>query len=189
MKCSAENCNALATAKGFCKYHYKVDRYGRKPRATRGMTLSQRLEFYTDSSGGPDSCWVWTGHVDGCGYGMIGTSAGRKERAHRIRWALTFEPPGSLQVLHRCDNPRCNNPAHLFLGTHLDNMADRDAKGRGNQPKGEQAARCKLSEQQARRIKFGGESPIQLARELGVSVGTIHHIRRGVSWRHLGEKT
>jgi len=189
MECSMPTCIARAVARGFCKYHYKVDRYGRTPRPTRGMTLSQRLEYYTDSSGGPDACWLWKGHTDGCGYGMLGTAGGRKERAHRVRWLLSHEPPGELQVLHKCDNPACNNPRHLFLGTHKDNMDDRDFKGRGNQPKGERAAKSKLTTPQVLRIRNGGESAAALSRELKVSMGTIYHIRQGLTWRHLGEPT
>ena len=185
MECAAEGCAALALAKGWCKYHYKVAKYGRAPRPTRGMTLSQRLEHYTNSTGGPDACWIWTGHTDGFGYGMIGTPTG-KQRAHRVRWALTFGPiPDGLQVLHRCDTPACNSPKHLFSGTHLDNMADRAAKGRGNQPKGERAAKARLTPEIIRRVRDGGESPSALAKELGITVGTIHHIRRRLTWRHL----
>ena len=185
MKCKFDGCEADAKAKGFCRYHHKVDRYGRPPRPTRGMTLSQRLEYYTNSSGGPDACWLWTGHTDGCRYGMIGVPGGEKHRAHRVRWELTFGPIGELQVLHRCDTPGCNNPRHLFLGTHQDNMADRDTKGRGNQQKGERAPRSRLTEAQAIRVRDGGESPIQLARELGITVSTVHQIRRRLTWRHL----
>lgn len=185
MECKRTGCKARAVAKGVCKYHYRVERYGTTERPTRGMTLSQRLEFYTDSSGGADTCWVWTGHTDACGYGMIGVPGGTKSRSHRVRWALTYGDPGALQILHRCDNPACNNPRHLFLGTHKDNMDDRDAKGRGNQPKGERAAKSKLTESQASRVRHGGESPTALARELGVSVGAIYHIRRRITWRHI----
>lgn len=185
MKCGVDGCAAPAVVRGRCKYHYRVHQSGRTPRPTRGMTLTQRLEFYTDSSGGPDACWLWTGHTDGCGYGMIGVPEGGKKRAHRVRWAIEHGDPGDLQVLHSCDTPGCNNPRHLLLGTHQDNMADRDAKGRGNQPKGERAAKSRLTEPQARRVRDGGESPILLARELGVSVATIHHIRRRLTWRHI----
>jgi hypothetical protein len=187
MKCGVNGCAAPAVAKGMCKYHYKSCKYGHTPRPTRGMTLTQRLEYYTDSSGGADSCWLWTGHTDSSGYGMIGVPEGGKKRVHRVRWALEHGDPGALQVLHSCDTPRCNNPRHLFLGTHRDSMADRDAKGRGNQPKGARAARSRLTEAQALRVRDGGEDPIALARELGVSKATIYHIRRKYTWRHLGD--
>lgn len=81
--------------------------------------------------GQPDACWEWAGARKGSqGYGEFGVNR-MPATAHRVAWELTHGPiPDGLFVLHRCDNPPCCNPAHLFLGTHQDNMADRDAKGR-----------------------------------------------------------
>lgn len=78
---------------------------------------------------GPGECWPWLASRFKDGYGQF--RLGSHSRAHRISWTLTFGdiPPG-LCVLHRCDNPACCNPAHLFLGTNLDNVADMIAKGR-----------------------------------------------------------
>lgn len=94
------------------------------------------LRFWekVDASAGPDGCWLYTGFRKWDGYGWLqrGHAATRRSlTAHRYAWILTKGSPGAgLQVLHRCDNPPCCNPAHLFLGTHADNMADRSAKGR-----------------------------------------------------------
>lgn len=75
-----------------------------------------------------DGCWLWRGSLRANGYGRYGRSG---EGTHRIAWVLTNGPiRDSLWVLHCCDNPPCVNPAHLFLGTHQDNMTDRNAKGR-----------------------------------------------------------
>lgn len=69
---------------------------------------------------------------------------GRMRLAHRVAWMITNGPiPDGLCVLHRCDNPPCVNPAHLFLGTVQDNNADRDAKGRGKLPRPDQVIRLK----------------------------------------------
>lgn len=77
-----------------------------------------------------DTCWLWTGAVAGFGYGVCG-SRGRRARAHRVAYTLEVGPiPPGMQVLHRCDTPRCVRPDHLFLGTQLDNMRDMHAKGR-----------------------------------------------------------
>lgn len=80
-----------------------------------------------DKSG---SCWVWTGYRVQFGYGII-TTAKRRERAHRVSYRLHVGPiPDGLLVLHKCDNPPCVNPDHLFLGTDLDNKEDCKRKGR-----------------------------------------------------------
>lgn len=80
----------------------------------------------------PSTCWEWQGSVlrHHLPYGRF-KAQGRTHLAHRVSWFIAAgKDAGPLQVLHRCDNPRCVNPHHLFLGTHLDNMRDRNAKGR-----------------------------------------------------------
>jgi hypothetical protein len=96
-------------------------------------SLAER--FWANVSKGP-GCWEWTASCHSTGYGQIGV--GRKNRgAHQVAWELTFGPIEkdptkfrSVCVLHRCDNRKCCNPNHLFLGTHTDNMRDMVAKGR-----------------------------------------------------------
>ena len=86
-----------------------------------------------------DDCWVWTAAIDKCGYGYIGLGPGKgMGKAHRVSWQLHKGGiPEGLCVLHKCDNPSCVNPEHLFLGTQKDNAVDRELKGRGNQPVGD----------------------------------------------------
>jgi hypothetical protein len=82
--------------------------------------------------GGPDECWEWMGARQESGYGVI-TFDRRQWKTHRISAALKFGARALDNKLacHHCDNPPCCNPAHLFLGTHLDNNQDRERKGRG----------------------------------------------------------
>ena len=83
-----------------------------------------------DRSGGPDACWPWTASKRRKGYGRI-RIGGPAFVASRVAYLIGFDvDPGSLLVLHRCDNPPCCNPAHLFLGTHQENMTDSVTKGR-----------------------------------------------------------
>jgi hypothetical protein len=82
----------------------------------------------------PGECWEFLGTRDKDGYGRLAVD-GRKTRAHRVAWVVyRGEIPEGLHVLHTCDVPACVNPEHLFLGTHADNMHDRDAKGRAVVP-------------------------------------------------------
>lgn len=85
---------------------------------------------------GADECWEWRGWRKRGGYGAfffpVRLARRRYGSAHRLSWALAHgDAPGDICVLHRCDNPPCVNPAHLFLGTLADNNRDKEAKGRG----------------------------------------------------------
>lgn len=76
-------------------------------------------------------CWIWTGIITIWGYGRI-KSGGKMHAAHRVAWVLAYgDIPDGLFVCHKCDNPACVRPEHLFVGTVLDNTRDREAKGRG----------------------------------------------------------
>jgi hypothetical protein len=80
-------------------------------------------------------CWLWTAKRLPRGYGEIAINGKDRARTHRVSWEMHFGAiPERRWVLHRCDNPSCVRPDHLFLGTHLDNMADMRAKGRGTYP-------------------------------------------------------
>ena len=80
-------------------------------------------------------CWEWIGTITNEGYGVFGVEGGFSS-AHRFSWKIHYgDIPDGLLVLHKCDNRKCVNPEHLFLGTHQDNMRDKIAKGRWRVPK------------------------------------------------------
>ncbi len=83
--------------------------------------------FWSRTKKGQNGCIEWAGCTDRGGYGRVGK---RQEPAHRIAYKLTKGEPGELLVCHACDNRRCVNPDHLWLGTHDDNMRDMVEKGR-----------------------------------------------------------
>jgi len=91
---------------------------------------SHRSRFWSNVTKS-DNCWSWNGCTNKFGYGVIGKDY-RNIPAHRYSWELHNGPvPQGLIVCHKCDNPPCTNPSHLFLGTHRDNAIDRESKGRG----------------------------------------------------------
>jgi hypothetical protein len=114
---------------------------------------------------------------------------GVEYHAHRVSWELANGPiPEGLLVCHRCDNPPCVNPAHLFLGTQADNLADRDAKGRAVYRRGSKNGAAKLTEESVRHIRRRlkeGELQKTLAAEYGVSQSLIAQIRKGQVWGHV----
>jgi hypothetical protein len=164
-------------------------------RARHG-TPAARFWAKVDTSGGPNACWPWLGARSGDGYGAF-YFAGTQCGAHRVAWELTHGSPpidedgNPLWVLHNCpegDNPLCCNPAHLFVGTHEENMADMAKKGR--QSRGSRHARVKLTEVMVREIRAryrAGVSQRMLAREYGVALGAIDSVIRRKSWTWLAD--
>lgn len=131
---------------------------------------------------GPDDCWDWQGgRVDG--YGII-CIEGQNLKAHRIsyEWARGPIPP-TLSVCHSCDNRRCVNPAHLWLGTNADNVADKVAKGRGARFPGEDNPAAVLGADDVRAMRADtSSSHTDIARKYGVSRSTVSLIRRYRTW-------
>lgn len=152
------------------------------------MNLAERF-WRKVARGGPDECWPWQACKQANGYGRFAVSDGRpqiNQYAHRIAWELTNGSPGDLYVLHRCDNPPCCNPAHLFLGTQADNAHDRDRKGRHNCGRGSKSGRAKLSEaavDEIRALRKAGWTLRAIGARFGVVQTTVGDVLRGETWR------
>lgn len=149
-----------------------------------GPTASNaRFWSKVDKSG---ECWNWTGSLTTFGHGRVQRN-GKHSRASRVAYEITHGPiPVGLHVCHTCDNPRCVNPAHLFLGTQADNMADMARKGRNQ--RGADHHQAILTESDVRSIRTrhaAGEKQNALAREYGLSKAAINLIVLRRNWRHV----
>lgn len=143
------------------------------------VLFAKRFWSLLDKSG---ECWVWTKSCSRKGYGRVCVGHERYKQAHRIAWSLVNgEIPEGMGVLHRCDNPPCCRPDHLFLGTQLDNLRDCAAKGRTNPTYGEKSVRVKLMDNQIGEIRalHGAMTSRKVATMFGVAHGTITKIWRG----------
>lgn len=143
---------------------------------------------------GMDSrCWVWTAYRNMArnGYGVM-RFKGKSVAAHRVSWEINVGPVpkdgsyhGTRHVLHKCDNPVCVRPSHLFLGTTHDNAMDMCLKGR--QHKGENTGGVVATEHQVRQIRALSSRMTQaeLCRQFNLSQGIVHCIVRKKTWKHV----
>jgi hypothetical protein len=167
-----------------------------RPRNRRCQDLKPKFEKYVDRTSSPIGCWLWTGSCNARGYGQL-HHAKRGDvsfrGAHKWSWTLhRGVVPAGMWVLHKCDNPPCVNPDHLFLGTPLDNARDMAAKARQvfqkdptRAARGEASGNAKLTEAQVVAIRQSGASHSVLARALGVTPSLIHAVRTRRVWAHV----
>ncbi len=170
------------------------------------LTDKELVKFWTKVAitADTDRCWNWLGASHKQGYGII-THRGKPFGAHRVSYFIRFNNINdNLHCLHKCDNPKCVNPNHLFLGTHQDNVSDREKKGRNNPPKGdkhwvrlhpekikrgEDSRNSKLNTSQDLQIRELYDKNIYsqrlLAKKFGVGQYCIARIVTRKSWRHI----
>lgn len=147
-------------------------------------SLLERFMAKVSIPSDPEGCWEWLANKNNKGYGLLrpGGSAPRK-LSHRISYELHRGPiPEGVHVLHKCDNPGCNNPDHLFLGSQRENMIDKERKGRANHT-------SKLNSDQVREIRALLETASLTHEAIGAMYGvarrTITNINTGLCWRRL----
>ena len=128
-----------------------------------------------------NGCWQWRSHTDKDGYGLL-PGNGRATRAHRLSYEIhNGKILDGLIICHRCDNPGCVNPDHLFVGTQKDNAQDALKKRRHYV--GEKNGRSKLTKEIVKEILHSSLSSQQLADKFGVTKRTINNAKRGKSWK------
>lgn len=165
-----------------------------------------RFALY-QNRGADDACWEWIGPINNQGYGVLflnqNKESGRRmvSAAHRYAYEkFVAKPTEGMCIMHKCDNRKCTNPAHLVEGTWADNNGDRSKKGRSGKRvyseedrakyslmlRGEGSSTAKLSEVQVREIRSDRSLGCQrAAKKYGVAATTIKRIRNGKSWSHV----
>lgn len=142
-----------------------------------------------------EGCLEWTGYTmpkPGHPYGRLKFN-GSKQLAHRVAYMIEFgEIPEGMCVIHRCDNPRCCNPDHLSVGTQVENIKDRDAKGRCNarfpHKKGSETLAAKLVEDDVikiRELRLMGMTTVALSKMYGICTSGISRICSKQIWKHI----
>ena len=170
------------------------------------MRPSTEVDFWkkVDQSRGPEACWEWTGCLfKGAGYGQFRLLG--EVVAHRIAWRLAFgDIPTWMVICHKCDNRKCCNPKHLFMGRHSDNSADMVSKGR--QAFGQRHGRYTRPESTARGERVNtavatealvveiraaydsGRKIAEIARQYNVSWDVVKDAAYRLTWKHVPEK-
>lgn len=137
-----------------------------------------------------NGCWEWQKYKNKLGYGQI-CYMGKQLKAHRVSWIVFKGPiPDGMCVLHKCDNPRCINPVHLFLGSMKDNVQDMINKGRHDygMPIGIKAWHAKLTDEDVlwiRQQEYSWKKCEEIAEKFGMSAFTIYNVFKRKTWKHL----
>ena len=152
------------------------------------MTESEQRRFWSKVQK-TDNCWLWNSNKVRGGYGQFSFRRG-KSYAHRISWETVHGlVPVGFELCHKCDVPSCVNPAHLFLGTHTQNMRDCVSKGRNVNQRGQKHGMAKLTDADVieirRRFETERVSKRTLSVEFGISDVMVGLIIRKVCWKHL----
>lgn len=192
MQCSFDGCEKPARVFGLCPGHYRQQKLGKplKPLQVQYHGLSEYDRFFKWVKVGDGAeCWNWQGSRNKVHWhGQWRNGDGEIELTHRAAWRLLRgELPKGAFVLHRCDNPICVNPSHLFIGSQSDNARDMWQKGRAR-PKsniGENHGMTKIPEAAVRDIRTSKEPGTVLAARYDITATTVCDIRKRRTWKHI----
>lgn len=148
----------------------------------KGTPITKELIVSRCKTDPISGCWIWQGSRHEFGYGTM-SERNKPVKVHQRIYELCVGPRNGLCVLHRCDNPPCCNPDHLFLGTRLDNVRDCISKGRF--PVGHRNAMSKLSPSNVAKIRNSNLPELTLAKRFGVNRSIINRVRNRKTYREL----
>lgn len=194
--CTVPGCDRVRLARGLCNRHYiRMYRHGSATdgeplERPTGMTPDELLDYELGRATRDGECLLTAAHRDRRGYGRVGVG-GAKRLLHRL--ILERQEGRRLSQLelacHRCHRTSCINPAHLYVGSHADNMADSLAGGTHRAPTGTHNGAAKLTDADVRAIReryaAGGIRQEDLAVEYGVDASTVGRIVRHNLWKEV----
>lgn len=196
-KCSVDQCNNKHSEIGFCSMHARrFRRHG-----DHNIVLCKKQIYETNLDGyeqnvikNENGCWDWKGKKSTLGYSWYYVN-GKRIFAHRFSYEFyNGQILNNNEICHKCDNPSCTNPLHLFQATHKENIQDSIKKGRFKfvpnhlKAKGSNVSSAKLNEKNVVLIKKmikDGIGNKEIAKKFNVVHGTISHIRVGKTWKHV----
>lgn len=192
-----QECDRSAVARRLCRRHYQAWWKG-TPKEERPVasnlkfkTIEERFWGKVDILG-PDECWPWkASKARGYGEFFVSPERGKVMAQTFVVELITGVPcPPGQEGCHKCDNPPCCNPAHVYYGTRKQNVADMLVRNRG--PRGEQRHNSKFTEKQIISIRnrfADGEALRPLAKEFNTDTGYLSRIVNRKVWRHIGGNT
>lgn len=193
--CTVTGCVRRVQARGLCGTH--LQRFYRHGDLSSGFAAYDHrhptlLDLFWSRTKKTDTCWIWTAARSSAGYGQL-RYGGKIILIHRLSYELFIGPiPDGIFVCHKCDNPPCCRPDHLFLGTAFDNTKDCAQKGRTRnyeigrgKNRGEHHPYHKLTEADVRAIRADPGSLSNIAKRFGMSVAAIHAIKQRRNWGWL----
>lgn len=191
-QCTVITCDRSLEALDYCKMHLKRFKRNGSPERVRRTFLKGSGDTPEDrfwcrvSRGDMDKCWEWQGYTSALGYGVVWCE-GKLRKAHRAAWFYLHGVFPVKCLLHKCDNPKCVNPHHLFEGTVAENNQDKVLKNR--QSKGVRSNRTHLKDSDIRAIRNRYQprkiTHQMLATEFHISTRTVYEIVKRRGWKHI----